>query len=280
MTEKSQYEYDVAFSFAGAQRAYVEQVRNALKKYEVSVFYDYDNSVDLWGKNLYRHLDKLYSKRAHYCVMFISKEYSELPWTIHESQSAQERMFLEYNNSEFQEYILPVFFDDTQIPGIRCTTGYMDARKIGPEELAKKIAEKLGKGMTLISDSFNMSKFFEELLSLLDEQMKNKPSYQYKKEREFVQIIRKNINSMVLSLRLLEDCIILEFYKSISGYSPSLLLFFRPENTVKPLKAINFSNYFFQSPEQDFTPKEWLQLFNCNLLKILESENDTISGQV
>ena len=142
MADKFQYEYDVVFSFAGTQRVYVEKVNNSLKKYDISVFYDNDNSVDLWGKNLYRYLDCLYSKKARYCVMFISKEYGERPWTIHESQSAQERMFCCYDNTEFQEYILPVRFDDTQIPGIRSTTGYMDANKLSPDELAEKIAEK------------------------------------------------------------------------------------------------------------------------------------------
>ena len=97
--KKTQYQYDVAFSFAGAQRDYVEEVKNELEKYNVSVFYDNDNSVDLWGKNLYRYLDELYSKKARYCVMFISKEYAERPWTVHESQSAQERMFTDYNLS-------------------------------------------------------------------------------------------------------------------------------------------------------------------------------------
>jgi len=278
MSEKSKFEYDVAFSFAGAQRVYVEQVRNALRKYEISVFYDNDNSVDLWGKNLYRYLDELYSKKARYCVMFISKEYGERPWTIHESQSAQERIFGDYDNVDFQEYILPVFFDNTQIPGIRCTTGYMDARKISPEELAEKIAEKLGKTLAVAPDSSGISELFKELLFQLNKFVSRNPLYHYINENDYVQVTGKDTNSAILSIRRLEDCITLDFFKTNSGYNPSLLIFFDLENIRNPIKVINFSNYFFQTPEKNFTWEEWKQLFNHNLFKIMESENDIISG--
>lgn len=278
MSEKSKFEYDVAFSFAGAQRVYVEQVRNALRKYEISVFYDNDNSVDLWGKNLYRYLDELYSKKARYCVMFISKEYGERPWTIHESQSAQERIFGDYDNVDFQEYILPVFFDNTQIPGIRCTTGYMDARKISPEELAEKIAEKLGKTLAVAPDSSGISELFKELLFQLNKFVSRNPLYHYINENDYVQVTGKDTNSAILSIRRLEDCITLDFFKTNSGYNPSLLIFFDLENIRNPIKVINFSNYFFQTPEKNFTWEEWKQLFNHYLFKIMESENDIISG--
>ena len=46
------YEYDVALSFAGEDREYVEQVALFLKKKNIAVFYDYFEEVDLWGKNL------------------------------------------------------------------------------------------------------------------------------------------------------------------------------------------------------------------------------------
>mgnify|MGYP001070718847 CR=1 FL=1 len=277
MSQKSKFEYDVAFSFAGAQRAYVEQVRNALRKYDISVFYDNDNSVDLWGKNLYRYLDELYSKKARYCVMFISKEYGERSWTIHESQSAQERIFSDYDNVDFQEYILPVFFDNTQIPGIRCTTGYMDARKVSPEELAEKIAKKLGKTLTVNPDSSVIPGLFKELLSQIDKFVSNNSFYHYINENDYAQVTGKDTNSTILSIRRLEDCITLDFFKTNSGYNPSLLIFFDLENMRNPIKVINFSNYFFQTPEENFTLKEWKQLFNDNILKILESENDIIS---
>ena len=106
---------------------------------EIRVFYDKYESVTLWGKDLYVHLGKVYSEMAEYTVMFISKHYAAKLWTNRERESAQAHAF-----SEYREYILPVRFDDTEIPGLLSTIGYLDARAISPEELAEMIKEKVG----------------------------------------------------------------------------------------------------------------------------------------
>lgn len=274
----SKYEYDVVFSFAGAQRDYVEQVNNALKRYDISVFYDNDNSVDLWGKNLYRYLDCLYSKKARYCVMFISKEYGERPWTIHESQSAQERMFSCYDNLEFQEYILPVKFDNTQIPGIRSTTGYMDANNLSPDELAEKIAKKLCKYTEQVSDFPNIHSLFKEILILLEDNTKDNFYLSFKNEENFAQILDTNCDHTILSIRLLENYIIFELHEASSEYNPSILIFFDYRNIQKPIKVINFSNYLFQIPEQNLSFDNLIKLLNDNLSIMLEAKIDTIPG--
>jgi hypothetical protein len=41
------------------------------------------------------------------------------------------------------EYLIPVRFDDTDIPGLRRTTGYADARVISPATLVRLLVEKL-----------------------------------------------------------------------------------------------------------------------------------------
>jgi len=134
------YPYDVALSFAGEDRWYVEQVANLLREEGIKVFYDKYEQVDLWGKDLYVHLDEVYQKHAKYCVMFISQNYAKKLWTNHERQSAQARAF-----QERREYILPVRLDDTEIPGIRPTVGYVDGRKNRPEEIAQMILIKCTK---------------------------------------------------------------------------------------------------------------------------------------
>lgn len=274
MSEK--YQYDVAFSFAGAQRDYVEKVKDSLKKYNVSVFYDNDNSVDLWGKNLYRYLDSIYSQKARYCIIFISKEYAERPWTIHESQSAQERMFSNYDNFEFQEYILPVIFDDTRIPGIRSTTGYMDANKLSPDELAEIIAKKIGKKEIQSTQPLSIHDIFKELILLFEENTRDKFYLAYKNEKIFAQIEDVEHGRSLLSIRLFENYITLEQYESISGYNPSIIIFLDNKNTQKPIKIINFSNYLFQSPEQNLNFDDLKRLLDENLSAMLEVKNDLI----
>ncbi|MGH1404141.1 MAG: toll/interleukin-1 receptor domain-containing protein [Alphaproteobacteria bacterium] len=140
-----EYEYDVALSFAGEDREYVEEVAGQLKASEVKVFYDKFEEVGLWGKDLYVHLDEVYRKKARYCVMFLSKHYAEKLWTNHERESAQARAF-----EDSESYVLPARFDDTEIPGIRPTTGYLPIANMEPKELAARIIDKLN-----VSDAQN-----------------------------------------------------------------------------------------------------------------------------
>ena len=88
---------------------------------------------------MYQHLDNVYQRKAKYAVIFISESYSKKLWTNHELKSAQARAF-----SENEEYILPVRFDETEIPGIRNTIGYLSLKDLKPIQLGKKIIEKLG----------------------------------------------------------------------------------------------------------------------------------------
>ena len=131
-------EFDVALSFAGEDRKYVEETASFLKKQGVKVFYDKYEEINLWGKDLYQHLDDIYQNKSKFTVVFISENYRKKLWTAHELRSAQARAFVEN-----EEYILPVRFDDTEIPGIRKTVGYLSLESIKPEELANKIASKL-----------------------------------------------------------------------------------------------------------------------------------------
>jgi hypothetical protein len=137
---KREFKYDVALSFAGEDREFVDKVAILLKEKEVKVFYDLFEEEDLWGKDLGIHFDYVYRKGARYCIPFISANYKEKMWANHEIRTAISRA-IESNH----EYILPVRFDDTEIDGIRPTLGYIDLRKNNPEQLANKILKKLQK---------------------------------------------------------------------------------------------------------------------------------------
>lgn len=138
-----EYKYEVALSFASEQRDYVYEVAEQLSLLGVRVFYDDYEKVDLWGKNLLKYFEEVFYKKSHYCVMFISKEYKEKYWTKYESETIEERNFYQNSEENFQQYILPVRFDSTKIPGIRDTWGYISAQEIVPAELGKMIYEKV-----------------------------------------------------------------------------------------------------------------------------------------
>nr|WP_295865761.1 TIR domain-containing protein [uncultured Chitinophaga sp.] len=132
------YEYDVTLSFAGEDRAYVDEIVSYLREYGLTYFYDKDEEVTLWGKDLYTYLDDVYRNRSRFCIVLISKYYKEKRWTKHEIKSAQARVF-----DENEGYILPVRLDDTEILGILPTIGYLDGRKNTPEQIAALIFKKV-----------------------------------------------------------------------------------------------------------------------------------------
>lgn len=132
--------YDVALSFAGENRDIVEKFAKLLKSRSVSIFYDNFERSTLWGKDLFQHLQSIYKNQADYCVIFISKHYTQKPWTKHELHQAQSRSF----ESE-REYILPIRLDGTEVPGLNSTVGYIDANSVSLEEIADLLLEKLGR---------------------------------------------------------------------------------------------------------------------------------------
>ncbi|MCY4150582.1 MAG: TIR domain-containing protein [Gammaproteobacteria bacterium] len=138
--ERSPSNYQVALSFAGEQRSYVEQVAEHLKKRGIAVFYDDFETVNLWGKNLTEVLHEIYASSSAYVVMFISKSYVEKVWPSHERNSALSRMIKEKD----KEYILPVRFDNSPVPGLPDTISYLTAKDYTEAELATLIAEKIG----------------------------------------------------------------------------------------------------------------------------------------
>lgn len=137
--KEQEFEYDVCLSFAGEQREFVEDVAAVLKTKGVRVFFDDYEQPQLWGKDLYAHLDEVYQHQARYCVLFASAAYAAKVWTNHERRSAQARALKVKG-----EYILPARFDDTPIPGLPDTVHYINLKRTTPAKLADLVATKLG----------------------------------------------------------------------------------------------------------------------------------------
>ncbi len=133
------FKYDVAVSFAGEDRAVVEELVTALAADEISVFYDSWEQAQLWGKDLYQYLDMVYRQAARYCIVFVSENYIRKAWTKHELRSAQARAF-----QQNSEYILPIKLDDTELPGLPGTICYIDFRQTSIKEIVNLLSEKIG----------------------------------------------------------------------------------------------------------------------------------------
>lgn len=148
-----QTEFDIALSFAGEDRPYVDEVANILKGKGIKIFYDKFEEANLWGKNLYDYLSEIYRNKALYTIMFISQHYNKKLWTNHERQAMQSRAF-----QENQEYILPAKFDSTEIPGLLPTIGYISISDKSAADFAEIICKKLVlSGRTIPSESVRKS---------------------------------------------------------------------------------------------------------------------------
>ncbi len=72
--------YDVAISFAREDRSVAREIAKLLRNEGISVFFDEHASAELWGRDLYEHLRKMY-KESRLCIVLISKNYSKSSWT-------------------------------------------------------------------------------------------------------------------------------------------------------------------------------------------------------
>lgn len=134
----SEGKYDVAFSFAGEQRDFVSSVATYIEnRSRLKVFYDENEKIEIWGKNLVDYLKEVYEKRASYCVMLISKEYAEKAWPNFERQIIQAKSL--YNDG----YLLPARFDDTQLKGEVPTIAYINVGSMKPEEFGEIVISKV-----------------------------------------------------------------------------------------------------------------------------------------
>jgi hypothetical protein len=130
--------FDVAFSFAGEQRTYARSLYEKLTAQNLKVFYDEGQLANIWGKDLYQYLSDIYTNKAKYSIIFLSHDYANRLWTKHELKALQARAF-----KESEEYILPIRFDDTELPGLLPTISYIDSANYTVDEVSDLIYQKI-----------------------------------------------------------------------------------------------------------------------------------------
>ncbi|MDO5556513.1 MAG: TIR domain-containing protein [Clostridia bacterium] len=100
-------QYDFAFSFAGEDRALVEEIKEGIKGF--NIFYDDDYQSELCGKDLYSHLRNIYKNHSKYVVCFLSKNYKQKIWTNLEFSAVKERLMATFFASDF---LIPIILDE------------------------------------------------------------------------------------------------------------------------------------------------------------------------
>ncbi|MDX8047753.1 TIR domain-containing protein [Lentzea sp. BCCO 10_0798] len=134
----AEYEFDVAPSFAEQDRAQVEPVVRRLEELGVRVYYDEDQVVARWGLDLVEHIAETLTHKVRYVLMFASQHYVSHKWARLERKTAQARALEQQN-----DYVLPIKLDDTEVPGLLSSTGFLDMRRHSPNVIADAVAQKL-----------------------------------------------------------------------------------------------------------------------------------------
>ena len=173
MAETKTADFDVAVSFAGENRWFVEEVVQQIKDAGFQVFYDEDQKYEMWGQELTEYFPDIYERRSRFVVMFISKDYASKPWTTLERRSVLLRAM-----NEKSPYLLPVRLDSTELPGVRSTIAYLEGLREGPDGVAKGILHKLGEPAASGTRKFNglVPRTQQEIAVLLGERP---PAWEY-----------------------------------------------------------------------------------------------------
>lgn len=136
----AKHNFDVAFSFAGESRGYVECVIAELKKNIKPGTYFYDNdykdqlarpAIDLLLQDIYRNRSKL-------VVLFIGEKYQSKVWCGIEFHAIRD-LIMERQH----ERVMYIRIDDGQVEGVFKTDGYIDARNHNHVELAGFIKNRM-----------------------------------------------------------------------------------------------------------------------------------------
>ena len=138
--ELTDVHYDVAISFAGEDRTIAEDIAQNLDVAGFAVFYDDFEADRLWGADLPVELGRIYSERARYCVMVVSRFYVAKMWTNHERQFAISRMMKGRDG-----YVLPIRVDESAVPGLPPGIGYLSLAKHSLSDIHRLLLKKLGK---------------------------------------------------------------------------------------------------------------------------------------
>ncbi len=159
----SEMNYDLAVSFAGEHRDYVEQTVRACEELGLRVFYDRDVSNEWWGKNYVREQRKVYASQTRYFVPFVSSEYLARPITMDEFSAAMMTAVKQGDG-----YVLPVLIGDVEIPHdlIHPHIHYLRARDHTPEQLAAQLQARVKQAETSGQEARNITTVVQEAMAL------------------------------------------------------------------------------------------------------------------
>lgn len=130
----------VALSFPGEYRDYVSQVAESLAEAlgKNKVFYDQWYTAELAQPDMDVLLQSFYHDHSELIVPFLGADYERKEWCGLEWRAIKDLI-----KQRQSKDIMPMRFDNAQIPGFYGTDGYVDLKNHSPKEAAELILERL-----------------------------------------------------------------------------------------------------------------------------------------
>ncbi|MDD2814804.1 MAG: TIR domain-containing protein [Thiotrichaceae bacterium] len=133
--------FDVALSFPGEVRDYVEQLAGQLEIMlgRDSYFYDANYTSQLARPSLNELLQDIYKNRSKLIVVFLCEKYQEKEWCGIEFRAIQEIIM----DRQQHKRVMFIKMDDGLVPGVFKTDGYIDGKQYEPATVAGFIQERV-----------------------------------------------------------------------------------------------------------------------------------------
>ena len=132
--------FNVALSFPGEHRAYVEEMANALAGTltKEKVFYDRFYEAELSRPNLDTYLQEIYHDHSELVVVVLCKEYDEKEWCGLEFRAIRDLI-----KKRRDDEIMFVRVADGDVKGVFGIDGYVDAQDRPASDIAEVICDRL-----------------------------------------------------------------------------------------------------------------------------------------
>jgi hypothetical protein len=133
--------YDFAISYAEEQIDFADALYRFLHAppYCYRVFFDRRKRKYLLGKNMEEVFDYVFAKGTKFVVPIISADYKKSQWCRYELRIAQK----EAKKRPYDDFIVPLKVDDTDIVDLPHTVNYLDISKMSPKKVGKILVGKM-----------------------------------------------------------------------------------------------------------------------------------------
>lgn len=134
----TEYEHDIAISFAGEDKDLAEQIKIGLSARGVSVFFAPSSQAQLLGEPLEDVFAQKYGPSSRYVIVLVTENYSSKDWPRYELSIARDE-----EKERDEAFILPLLLSDKRMVQIPPYKGHLDLRQMEVEEVIDILVEKV-----------------------------------------------------------------------------------------------------------------------------------------